>query len=512
MAGFNVGALPYFIQAQGQLQQQEQAKQQQQMQLMQFQQQQQDRQRQQAAQAAAGNALPQLLAPPPQQPAPQPPAPGQPSQPMQHAGGGVPMPQGPVPGQMQPPPLPQGGPQGQMPPAGVPPFRPMPTTPPQQQAQPAGIPAPPQPMQAPQQQGAGGPLTMQSAIKVLQDQGLSGADLMAGLQQLQPLLDSQARAQSAQLQMQFQNELKLQAVQDRHDSLAERVREADQRAQDRQASLADRQQARAESNALRGETIALRKQQIAMSNGEDAKFSPEDVQFLAQQAHAGDTSVYQNLGRGAQGAKNIIAVRRAVMDLAKSQGETGADIAAANVGFQGEKAAARTGATKAANVGMAVTEAQQTFPLVRQASAALPRTEFPGVNRALQAAQTGTGDPRVIALGTALNTSVNAYARAISPSGTPTVADKEHARELLNTASTPDQLNAVLNMMEKEMAAASKAPTEVMNRQKARVSGREPQSASDTGAPVRISSDAEYANLPSGASFIAPDGTTRKKP
>jgi hypothetical protein len=517
MAGFNVAGLPAFIQYQGQLQQQDFARQQHQQQLVAFQQQQQDRQRQQAAMAAAGNALPQLLqgGMPAQQPQgqmpqgqmpppPQPPAPGQPSQPMQQPG--MPMPgQSMPPGQAQvnQPPLPQ----GQQPP----PFRPMPTSPPpQQQAAPAAIAPPPQAPQ--QQQGPGGPLTMQSAIKVLQDQGLSGADLMAGLQQLTPLLDSQAKQQSAQLQMQFNNELKLQGVSDRHDQMAERVREADQRAQDRQASLADRQQAREESNAMRGEMIALRKQQIAATNGEDAKFSPEDIKFLAQQAHAGDTTVYQNLGRGAQGAKNIIAVRRGVMELAKANGETGADIAAANAGFQGEKAAARTGATKAANVGMAVTEAQQTFPLVRQASAALPRTEFPGVNRALQAAQTGSGDPRVIALGTALNTSVNAYARAISPSGTPTVADKEHARELLNTANTPEQLNAVLGMMEKEMAAASKAPTEVMARQKARISGRDPATASDTGAPVRVSSDAEYNNLPSGAEFIAPDGSHRKKP
>lgn len=515
MAGFNVSGLPAFIQYQGQLQQQQQAQQEQQMRLQAWQQSQQDRQRQQAAQAAAGNALPQLLqgGMPAQQPQgqmpppPQPPAPGQASQPMPQPG--MPMPgHGTPPGQAQvnQPPLPQGQPQH------PPPFRPMPTSPPPQQAAPQGIPAPPQQPQMPQQQGPGGPLTMQSAIKVLQDQGLSGADLMAGLQQLTPLLDSQAKQQSAQLQMQFNNELKLQAVSDRHDQLAERVREADQRAQDRQASLEDRQQARAESNALRGETIALRKQTLALSNGDDAKFSPDDLTFLAQQARQGDTSVYQNLGRGAQGAKNIIALRREVMKQEREAGGTGADIAAANVSFQGEKAAARTGATKATNVGMAVTEAQQTFPLVRQASAALPRTEFPGVNRALQAAQTGTGDPRVIALGTALNTSVNAYARAISPSGTPTVSDKEHARELLNTASTPEQLNAVLGMMEKEMAAASKAPTEVMNRQKARVSGREAPSASDTGAPVRISSDSEYNALPSGAEFTAPDGSHRRKP
>jgi hypothetical protein len=353
---------------------------------------------------------------------------------------------------------------------------------------------------------------MQSAIKVLQDQGLSGADLMAGLQQLQPLLDNQAKAQSAQLQQQFNNELKLQAVTDRHDQLTERAREADQRSQDARASLEERRQASQESLALRGETIALRKQQIAATGGEDAKFSPEDLSFLAEQARAGDPTVYQNLGRGQQGAKNIIALRREVMKQERAAGGGGADIAAANVGYQGEKAAARTGATRAANIGMAVTEAQQTFPLVRQASAALPRTDFPGANKAIQSLQTGSSDTRVLALGTALNASVNAYARAISPSGVPTVSDKEHARELMNTAYTPEQLDAVLGVMEKEMAAASKAPTEVMARQKARVSGRDQPSASDTGAPVRVSSDAEYNNLPSGAEFIAPDGSHRKKP
>lgn len=482
MAMFNVSGLPAFIQYQGQLQAQEQAKQQQQMQLMQFQQAQQDRQRQQAAMAAAGNALPQLLVggqvaqQPQMPPPPQPPVPGQASQPMQQAGGGVPLPQGPVPGQMQRPPIPPGGAQGAMPPAGVPPFRPMPTTPPPQQAPQAAIPAPP--AAAPQQpQAPSGPLSIQGAIKVLQDQGLSGADLMAGLQQLQPLLDSQAKMQSAQLQQQFQNEIRLE-------TLNARIKQNEETARSHAANEQIRLQIAEQTNALRGESIALRKQQIAMTQGEDAKFSPEDLQFLAQQARAGDTSVYQNLGRGAQGAKNIIALRREVMKQSKEAGETGADIAAATAGFQGEKAAARTGATRAANIGMAVAEAQQTFPLVRQASAALPRGQFVPVNRALQAAQTNTGDPRVVALGTALNTSINAYARAISPTGTPTVSDKEHARELMSTASTPEQLDAVLNVMEKEMAAAQKAPTEVMTRQKERISGREKPTASGTEGPA----------------------------
>ncbi|WP_322040110.1 hypothetical protein [Burkholderia diffusa] len=457
MAG--LAGLPYFLQYQQQAQEQALQRQYAQIQLAQFQQQQQDRQRQQAALAAAGNALPQLLAgqqqPAQMPPPPQAPNPGQASMPTQQ----------PTPGALQGPPMAGGTPP--LPP-GMPgkpplsPFRPMPTNGSPAQVTPPQIPAPPA---APVQQQPSGPLTLDSAIKVLKDQGLSGADLMMGLQQLTPILDSQAKAQAAQIQQQFTRQLQIAQLQERYDALR-------QRAEDNALNREDRRQARAESNALRAESIALRRQSIAMANGDDAKFSPEDLKFLAEQARAGDTSVYQNLGRGAQGAKNIIALRREVMRQEREAGGTGADIAAANAGFQGEKAAARTGATRAANIGMAVAEAQKTFPLVREASAALPRTEFPGVNRAMQAAQTGTGDPRVVALGTALNTSVNAYARAISPTGVPTVSDKEHARELLSTASTPEQLNAVLSMMEKEMAAARQAPTEVQAQQKARISGR----------------------------------------
>ena len=474
----SLAGLPYFIQYQGELQQQALARQKAQQDMLQFQQAQQDRQHAQAAQAAAGNALPGLLAgsqvaaQPQLPPPPMPPAPGQASQPATPQGASTPLPgMGPAPGGALKPPLPPGGVGGQ-----IQPFRPMPTTPPQASAPQGAIPAPPaQAAATPSIPGRG--LSLDNAIKALKDQGLSGGDLFAGLQQLMPVLDNQAKMQAAAAQQQFTRELQLAQLQERYDALK-------QRSEDQAANREQRALASQESNALRAEMIGIRKQQVSLSNGEDAKFTPDDLSFLAQQARAGDTSVYQNLGRGVQGAKNIIALRREVMRQAKEAGETGADIAAANAGFQGEKAAARTGATRAANIGMAVTEAKNTFPLVRQASAALPRTEFVPVNRALQAAQTNAGDPRVIALGTAINTSINAYARAISPTGTPTVADKEHARELLSTANTQDQLEAVLGIMEKEMAAAQKAPTEVMDRQKARISGRGEPTAPGTGGPA----------------------------
>ena len=53
---------------------------------------------------------------------------------------------------------------------------------------------------------------------------------------------------------------------------------------------------------------------------------------------------------------------------------------------------------------------------------------------------------------------INTYARAINPNGQPTVADKEHAREMLNTAMGPDKYNAVLDQMQQEIDMAHNSP------------------------------------------------------
>jgi|SRR5580765_6660310 len=497
MAG--LGGMPYFIKYQGELQDQQRAQQlaaiqqqQSQQQQVLFQQQQQDRQRQAQAQAAVGNALPQMFAPPPQQPQqapaqamgvppPQPPMPGQPSQPMQQMPPPPQQPQGldlsRVPPQMQqqlmrqnPQAFARGAQQFQQTsqPQQPPPYQAMPTTPPAQPQGPQAIGAPPQPAQPPAPPQ--GQMTLEGAVKTLQAQGLQGADLMVGLQHLMPMLDAQSKAQAAAAQQQFNQQIKVEQLKTAHDNLEERKREADQRAEDRSLDRAQRAQAHADSIGIQRESIALRKQTLAA--GGDAAFSKDDLKFLAEQQLAGDNSVYQNLGRGVQGAKNVVNLRKEVVKMANERGMSGADIAAANVGYMGEKAAARTAGVKATNVELAAAEAQKTFPLVREASAALPRSEFVPANRALQAAQTNTGDPRVIALGTAINTAVNAYSRAISPSGTPTQTDKEHARELMSTANTPEQLNAVLKMMEKEMSAARAAPKEVKAAQHERISGK----------------------------------------
>ncbi|MFT4068919.1 hypothetical protein [Paraburkholderia sp.] len=430
-----------------------------QIQLAQFQQQQQDRQRQQAALAAAGNALPQLIGQQQLPPPPQAPAPGQPSQPAQPApqaaGAGVPMPSGPVPGQVNRPPIPPGGTQGTMPPQGVPPFRPLPTTASPAQATPGAIPAPP-PAAPAQQQQQSGPLTLDTAVKVLKDQGLSGADLMAGLGQLMPVLDSQAKAQAAQLQQQFTRELQMANLQQRYDALR-------QRAEDNAANRADREQAHADSMALRSQMIGLQRQSLnaRLQGDPNAALDPDDLKFMAQQYLAGDRTVLQNLGRGAQGSKNLVALRNEVRKQAEAQGMTGKDLAASVAEFEGIKSGERALGTRTAQAGMAVNEASQFADIAQQASEQVPRSQFVPANKALQAYETNTGDPKIVAFGAATNSLINAYARAVSPSGTPTVSDKEHARDMLNTAQTPEQYASVVSMMKREMAAAQASPGQV---------------------------------------------------
>jgi hypothetical protein len=335
------------------------------------------------------------------------------------------------------------------------PFRPMPTAGSPAQAQPPQIPAPPSNPAGPTQQPSG-PLTLQSAIDVLQKQGLSGADLMAGLQQLTPILDSQAKAQSAQLQQQFTRELQMAQLQERYDSLR-------QRADDNAANRADRMQAHQDSLGIQQQMLQLRRESLNTRTQGDpnAALDPDDLKFMAQQYMAGDRTVLQNLGRGAQGSKNLVALRNEVRKQAQAQGKTGADLAASVAEFEGVKAGERSLGTRTAQAGMAVNEADQFADIALDASNSVPRSQFVPANKALNAYQTNTGDPKIVAFGAATNSLINAYARAVSPSGTPTVSDKEHAREMLNTAQTPEQYRSVITMMKREMAAAQRSPGQV---------------------------------------------------
>lgn len=202
-----------------------------------------------------------------------------------------------------------------------------------------------------------------------------------------------------------------------------------------------------------------RPRQGATGPDAEAALDAKTLDFMAKMALAGDTSVYQNLGRGMQGARNLVALRKRVAEMATGEAKmTPQDTAMAIAEFQGQKAAQRTLGNRSATFGMAQNEAMQMADLVTQTSAAFPRSDFPVLNKALQAFETGTGDVNTVRFGAALNSFINAYARAISPTGQPTINDKEHAREMLSKAQSHAQVVGVIDLMKAEMDAAGKAP------------------------------------------------------
>jgi len=189
----------------------------------------------------------------------------------------------------------------------------------------------------------------------------------------------------------------------------------------------------------------------------------ETLTAMAEQYLSGDKSVFQNLGRGAQGATNVVALRKRVAEVAKEAGMTPDQIALAQSEFMGMGAAQRTLGTRTANFGLAEKEALEMAGLVEQTSAKVSRTTFMPINKAIIAYNDNTGDPETRAFGAALNSFVNAYARAVSPIGTPTVSDKDHARAMLSRADSHTALLAIMDQLKQEMKAAEKAPGAVQD-------------------------------------------------
>lgn len=155
-----------------------------------------------------------------------------------------------------------------------------------------------------------------------------------------------------------------------------------------------------------------------------------------------------------------------------------ANILELGVSASGATAAERSLATQTAKMSTAANEANDMVAVVRDLSNKVNRTEFPTINAITNAVSKGTGGKEIVQLNASINALVNSYARAISPTGQPTVSDKNHAREVINSAYSTGQIDAILDVMQQEMSIARKsagtASTELKeSREAARGRGKE---------------------------------------
>lgn len=277
-------------------------------------------------------------------------------------------------------------------------------------------------------------------------------------------------------------EQRKQAIQLQYERLDQQADIARQRSEDVRLGIQERAAADQRHQALQRElatmrerasreSLDLRRDMFKTRYNPEQLLAPDDARFMAEQYLAGDRTVVSNLGRGAQGGENILRFRQAIHRVAKEKGMSGSAVAAKIAEFEGIKAGERTLGNRTANIEMAVTEAQQMAPLALQASEGVDRTKFPALNAVIQAAERGTGDENVVRLGVATNSLINIYARAISPTGVPTVSDKDHARELLSSAWSKGQYRAGVDQLMKELAAARKAPGKVREEFREAVTG-----------------------------------------
>jgi hypothetical protein len=245
------------------------------------------------------------------------------------------------------------------------------------------------------------------------------------------------------------------------EAIAQKLKERDEDRKEKATNAAITAGVRRGDQTDRKITDAERLQDAKAKLAAEGKFSEEDATALAEQYLAGDKSVMTGLGRGAQGAQNIILVRHAIAREAKAQGLAPADIAARLAEYTGYVAEQRSLGTRSANIETASTEAYKMIDIAKTASKDVPRGGFLPWNKLVRGGDVVTQDPQYAKFAAATLAVVNTWARAISPSGVPTVADKEHANAVLNTAQSQEAYDAVLDQFKTEIAAALNAPADV---------------------------------------------------
>jgi hypothetical protein len=164
-----------------------------------------------------------------------------------------------------------------------------------------------------------------------------------------------------------------------------------------------------------------------------------------------------NMGRGAQGNIDMVAVQNHAAELRRTEGLAPEEMLTQWGILKGQQGAYNEVAKRVGKIDVAVNEAHDSMKITEEKSAAVPRTNFPAVNGGIQFFESHFGDKDLRAFQASLNTLVNVYSRAVNPTGAATVHDKEHARELLSVVDGPEAFAAVMATLKQEIEVAKRS-------------------------------------------------------
>jgi hypothetical protein len=288
--------------------------------------------------------------------------------------------------------------------------------------------------------------------QILESRKLAFQQKMEELQLVAAKYDDRATMQLAQQG----NAQKIGDMIEKRMQLAGQMSHYDQQLRMQYAKFTQQEKMQAEKLQAQRDIAAMKR-----GVGGDNPLSDATVNFMAEQYLAGDTSVFTNLGRGAQGAENIIRLRNKIAELSGERGTGGAAQAVKNAEYQGLKAGERTLAVRESNIGTAIIEANKFASLAQAASDKLPRGSFVPWNQLQQMGQAAMSNPDLAQFKAYTNSLLQAYTRAVQGSGTVTVDARRHADEMISTAMSPQAYRAVIQALQSEMRAALEAPREL---------------------------------------------------
>ncbi len=184
------------------------------------------------------------------------------------------------------------------------------------------------------------------------------------------------------------------------------------------------------------------------------------VEVMARQGASGDQSWSKNIGRGAQGGRDIARVRNRMAEiLTQEQGKSPQDAAKFVTDANREIAAnqiaanagARTRATRIANLDMILEVADAAVPAALEASREVSRTKWVPLNTIIQKGRILSSDPAQIKFGIANLQLAEGWARAMNPTGVMRESDRDKALEFLSTATSASTYEAAVNQIQTQI-------------------------------------------------------------
>lgn len=267
----------------------------------------------------------------------------------------------------------------------------------------------------------------------------------------------------------------------------------------------------AATNAAREERAASAPTETLVGTLDDntARFAAET--FLK-------TGLLPNLGYGRAGAANRQQVLAMAAEIAKDQGLSGTDVAAARGSFKADSASL-TQATKSLD---AVTSFSNTAikngdVLVKMAKE-VDATGVPLIERWIRAGRQATGDPKVAAFNAQMRVYIPEVAKILSnPNLTGQLTDtaRKEIESVVSGGASAEQILAIHNTLKTDFAnrenSIKEQISEIKKRMGEKKGGAQEGAKATVGAPTQIKNADEYNALPKGAVFIDPNGVQRTK-